>query len=167
MNRKVYVGAGLVSALALFAIVAAPIGAGEDDLASIRTQCQSIVTAWNHHDAAAIAAVFAEDGDMICPDGDHAQGRAEVQSSFAEDFAEGGMLEGSTIKVLKEPIRFLTENVAMSDAIVTINGVHTPEGTMVADAHIVNVWKKTGDRWWLFASRPIIKGMTPADPADE
>jgi uncharacterized protein (TIGR02246 family) len=153
VKSKVVLCAGLV----LFACGTALVSsaAEEGDAAGVRQSCEAIVNAWNKHDAKAIAAVFAEDADMVTPDGQLHSGRAAVEKAFAADHA--GAMRQSTLYVLKEPVRFPTPDTAVSDAEVEVRDVVGPDGTKsTAKLVVTNVWKRANGKWWVFASRPHV-----------
>jgi uncharacterized protein (TIGR02246 family) len=129
--------------------------AEEGDAAGVRRSCEAIVNAWNAHDAKAIAAVFAEDADMVGPDGTLHTGRAAIEKAFADDHA--GPMRQSTLYVLKEPVRFPTPDTAVSDASVEVRDFVGPDGEKTTVKLVVtNVWKKADGKWWVFASRPHV-----------
>jgi uncharacterized protein (TIGR02246 family) len=133
---------------------------GADDEASlVRKRCGALVAAWNQHDPKAMAAAFTEDGDIINPMGQHAAGRADIEKLFAAEQTGGGMMRESMLEVKTEPLRFLTADVAISDAEVEISNVIGPDGKKMGPvpAHVTNVWKKIGGEWWVAASRPYLK----------
>ena len=134
----------------------------DGDAAGVRRSCEAIVNGWNKHDAKAIAAVFAEDADMVAPDGTLHTGRADIEKAFAEDHA--GPMSQSTLYILKEPIRFMTPDTAVSDADVEVRDFVGPDGKKQTVKLIVtNVWKRGADgKWSVFASRPHILMPRPA-----
>jgi uncharacterized protein (TIGR02246 family) len=155
-SRVVPFAALLVAVAVGLALTPSATGA-DDDVAGVRQSCEAIVTAWNKHDAKSVAAVFAEDADMLTPDGRLVSGRAAIEKAFADDYT--GALRESSLQILKEPVRFPTPDVAVSDAEVVISGAVGPDGakgppmTMI----VTNVWKKADGKWWVFASRPRFK----------
>jgi len=135
--------------------------AEEGDAAGVRKSCEAIVNAWNKHDAKAIAAVFAEDADMVAPDGTLHSGRAAIEKAFTEDHS--GPMSQSTLYILKEPVRFPTPDTAVSDATVEVRDVVGPDGQKTtAKLVVTNIWKRTDGKWWVFASRPHILMPHPA-----
>ena len=156
-----YACAALVLASVTTIVLARPSTAAEDEAANIRKQCSAFVSAWNKHDAKGMAAVFAEEGDSINPMGQLSSGRAAVEKSFAAEHAT--MMKDSSVKVLDEPVRLITPDVAISDAEVEITGALGPDGKPGAplQVHVTNVWKKTGGTWYVFASRPYLKMQAP------
>jgi uncharacterized protein (TIGR02246 family) len=147
-----------VTAACGFAVVSS--AAEEGDAAGVRKSCEAIVNAWNKHDAKAIAAVFAEDADMVGPDGTRHVGRAAIEKAFADDHA--GPMSQSTLYVLKEPLRFPTPDTAVSDAEVEVRDLIGPDGKKTTMKLVVtNVWKRADGKWWVFASRPHVLMPSP------
>jgi uncharacterized protein (TIGR02246 family) len=162
VNRMRYAtwigGAALALVLATGVLSGRPSHADEDEAMAVRKQCNLFVTAWNKHDAAAMAAIFADEGDMISDDGQRHEGREAVKAVLAAWHGAEGPMRASTVKVLDEPVRFVTDEVAVSDATVSVSGVKGEgEATMTVPLHVTNVWKKTDGKWMLFASRPFMK----------
>jgi len=151
-------GAALALVLGTGVLSGRPSNADEDEAMAVRKQCNAFVTAWNKHDTAGMAAVFSEDGDMISDDGQRHEGRDAVRAALAAWHGDEGPMRASTLKVLDEPVRFVTQEVAVSDATVTVSGVKGEgDATVNVGLHVTNVWKKIDGRWMLFASRPFVK----------
>jgi uncharacterized protein (TIGR02246 family) len=49
---------------------------------------QELLESWNRHDAAAFAALFADDGHVVGFDGSEMHGRAEIESELSRIFAD-------------------------------------------------------------------------------
>jgi uncharacterized protein (TIGR02246 family) len=162
-NGILVLSVGLGLALVAGVSLARRSSAGEEESANVRKQCSAFVEAWNKHDAKAMSAVFAEDGDSINPMGQHATGRADVEKAFSAEHGEKGPMRESSIKVVDEPIRFVTPEVAVSDADVVLTGAIGPDGKKGAplNVHVTNIWKKVDGKWTVFASRPYIKMASP------
>jgi uncharacterized protein (TIGR02246 family) len=143
-----------VLAFALVLGLAGSAGAA-DDLEGIKAQCKAFVAAFNAHDAKGMAAVFAEDGDMLDAAGRMHKGRAAIEKALAADHGASGPLREAKLLVKDEPVRVLTADVAISDALVQVDGAYGPDGTKgdSATLWVHNVWKKTGDKWLLVSSR--------------
>ena len=141
--------------------------AADDESLNVRKSCSAFVSAWNKHDAKGMAAVFEENGDSVDPMGNHAVGRADLEKAFAADHTGQGPLRESTVEVKDEPVRFVTADVAVSDAEVVLTGAMGPDGKKgpAMTLTVTNVWKKTGDTWKVFASRPHMKCPPPPPPA--
>ena len=159
---RVLVPSLVAAAVGVAAFTAArPATGADDEIAGVRKSCEAVVSGWNKHDAKAIAAVFAEDADMISPHGQLVSGRAAIEKAFTEDM--NGPLKESAITVIKEPVRFPTADIAVSDAEVTLEGALGPDGKKSAPMTMIvtNVWKKADGKWWIYASRPHFKGPPP------
>lgn len=75
---------------------------------------QNILQGWNERDAAAMAACFAEDGNMVGFDGSQVDSRTAVQTHLAPIFAD----HPTAVYVAKvREIRFLTDGVALLRAV--------------------------------------------------
>ena len=64
-----------------------PQGAPSADV-EVRTLYRELLDGWNQRDAAAFAAPFAEDGEVIGFDGSQMTGRAEIASTLGQIFAD-------------------------------------------------------------------------------
>jgi uncharacterized protein (TIGR02246 family) len=151
--------AGLGLALVGGFVALRPATGGGTDEADVRKQCNALVTAWNKHDAKAMAAVFAEDGDAVDPGGKRAEGRAQVEKMFADMHGPTGPFRESTLEVKDEPIRFPTADIAVSDADVVVTGAYGPDGSKAGPMSLIvtDVWRKTGGTWLVYACRPHMK----------
>ena len=58
---------------------------------------QKLAAAWSANDGTAFAAFFAEDGSLINPFGERADGREALTAMYSEYF--GGMLKGTTTSI--------------------------------------------------------------------
>jgi uncharacterized protein (TIGR02246 family) len=99
--------------------------AGTDEQA-IRTVLGRFTDAWNHHDAKAFAAVFAEDADCTNWRGAVASGRAGVEAMHAPVFStifKKSHQEHTGIK-----IRFIRPDVAAVDVQWKMTGATDPQG---------------------------------------
>src|SRR5581483_615063 len=112
-----------LSAPTLQAAAAKPTGSAED---AIRRTSQEFVAAWNVHDAAKMAAVWATNGDLINPFGRHAKGRPEVQKLFVDE--QSTMFKSSTYSIDSNDIRMLSPTVAVADWESTVTGMTDPTG---------------------------------------
>ncbi len=162
--------AGVALALAVGTLLAAPARGGDEGTAGITQQRQSFVAAWNRHDPKAMAAVFAEDGDVINPWGRKANGRAEIEKLFTDEQTGKGPLRDSTMEVRSESVRTVSADVVVSDSELLVTGAYAPDGSKVPplNIHVSDVWKKSGETWEIFSCRPYLKpaeapGTTPPE----
>ena len=114
----------------LFALLVAcfsPLAAQEaKDEALIQEVLAGFVAAWNKHDAAAFAQVFAPDADFTNVRGTSARGRAEIEKHHAPLFA--GRFKETSQKMTETKIRLIRPDVAAVDAWWEMTGAKGPDG---------------------------------------
>src|SRR5512139_3059103 len=113
---RLLICAGLGLALAAGIAFVRPASAEDDEAALVRKRCGVFVEAFNKHDAKGMASAFAEDGDVIDPMGTRLEGRSAIEKMYAEGHTGKGPLREAQLEVKDEPIRFITSEVALSDA---------------------------------------------------
>jgi uncharacterized protein (TIGR02246 family) len=126
----------------------------------IKSTLEHVSAVWKTNDAAAVAACFVEDGTLINPFGQRADGRAAVAAMYAEYFA--GMLRGTSTVIKPTTVRAVGGDHAFVDGEQTIHG---PDGGVVLVAHLAALMRKgDGDRWRFVDSRPYstAPASTPA-----
>jgi uncharacterized protein (TIGR02246 family) len=159
-----------LAALALFAAFAAataPAPAPDDDIAAIKKNTAAFQTAWNKHDAKALAAFWAKDGDLIDPWGVTSVGRDAVEKFFAEQHTGSGKLAKSTYDNKADAVRLITPDVALEDWQVALTGLSDPEGKPLGPQfhRVVIVSKKEAGQWRIAAARPgLPTDAAPAKP---
>lgn len=116
-----------------------------------------LAAAWSANDGTAFAAFFAEDGSLINPFGERADGRAALTAMYSEYF--GGMLKGTTTSISVTHVRPVGPDHAFADAEQTI---YAANGDVLMALHVVNLLRRDGDDWRLVDSRPY---AFPAPPA--
>lgn len=82
----------LPAILLLFATTSLPAqqpaaDATDADAAAVQATIDAYVAAFNRADAAALAGLWTEGGEMFTPDGDRLQGREQIEKQFAAYFA--------------------------------------------------------------------------------
>src|SRR5437773_4942511 len=75
----------------------------------------ALLDGWNQRNAAAFAALFAEDGNLVGFDGSQVDGRAEIESHLRRIFADHQT--AAYVGKIRE-VRFLTPDVAILRAVV-------------------------------------------------
>jgi uncharacterized protein (TIGR02246 family) len=75
---------------------------------------QQLLDSWNKRNAAAFAALFAEDGNVVGFDGSQINGRAEIESQIGQIFADHQT--AAYVGKIRE-VRFLTPDVAILRAV--------------------------------------------------
>jgi uncharacterized protein (TIGR02246 family) len=130
------------------------MGSAENSVAAFPDK---LAAAWRANDGAAFAAFFAEDGSLINPFGERADGREALTTMYSEYF--GGMLKGTTTSISLTHLRPIEPGHALADAEQTI---YAPNGDVVLALHVVNLLQKDGDYWRLVDSRPYAFPPPPA-----
>lgn len=116
-----------------------------------------LAAAWRANDGAAFAAFFAEDGSLINPFGERADGREALTAMYSEYF--GGMLKGTTTSISVSQLRPVEPDHAFADAEQTI---YAANGDVLMALHVVNLLRRDGDDWRLVDSRPYAFPPPPA-----
>jgi uncharacterized protein (TIGR02246 family) len=141
--------------LAVFAALAAgpSMAAAQDDEAAIRRLSSDFFAAWTRHDVKAMAAVFADDADLINPFGRVAKGRAEIEKLFTEEHA--GPFKGTSYEATVS-LRMVAPGVALGDWESTVTGMHDASSQALPPFkhHVAAVYVKKGGRWLTVAARP-------------
>jgi len=130
----------------------------EELLGALLTDFQD---AWAQADAAALGALFAEDGDTLTARG-HSRGRAEVVESYRQLFE--GPFKGTTVATETTSVRLIQPDVALVDGTYAIAGLKGPDGADLPPVKglFTGVNVKTADGWRMGCSRPMI----PVSPPD-
>ncbi len=116
-----------------------------------------LAAAWRANDGAAFAAFFTEDGSLINPFGERADGRGALTAMYSEYF--GGMLKGTTTSISVSQLRPVEPGHAFADAEQTI---YAANGDVLMALHVVNLLRRDGDDWRLVDSRPYAFPPPPA-----
>jgi uncharacterized protein (TIGR02246 family) len=92
-------------------------GARSDDRAVLAAVMASLVKAFEHKDAKALAMQFTSQGEYSNEDGKSAHGRDALEKGFAQFFARSGELKA---EVRPESLRFLSSDAAIEEGAVTV-----------------------------------------------
>src|SRR5215469_11280872 len=103
-----------------------------------------LADAWSANDGAAFAAFFTEDGSLINPFGERADGRQALTAMYSEYFS--GMLKGTTASISLTNVRPVGPDHALADAEQTI---YAANGDVLMALHVVNLLRRDGDDWRL------------------
>jgi uncharacterized protein (TIGR02246 family) len=135
-----------VVALLLAGICGRANAAQGQDEAAIRDLQTRQADAWNAHDAAAYADLFADDGDVVNVLGWWWRGRAQIESKLRGAFAF--VFRDSRLTVTDTSIRFLTPTIAIAHVRWTMTGAHTPPGMPEPWQGIeIQTLRKTAGHW--------------------
>ncbi len=116
------------------------------DEAEVRALYRQILDAWNQRNAGDMAALFAEDGNVVGFDGSPLNRRAEIESAMRQIFADH--LTAAYVGKIRE-VRFLTPEVAILRAVVgmvppgqaDLNPAVNAIQTLVAARHAGGRWR--------------------------
>jgi uncharacterized protein (TIGR02246 family) len=149
--KKAVLAAAL--AVVLAAIPASAPAAGSGEKVAIDHLNHEFVTAWNAHDAKKMAAVWAENGDLINPFGKKASNRAGVEKIFQEE--QAGVMKASTYKIESFSMRELNHATAIGDWDSVVTGMVDPAGKPLPPFphHVTVVYVNEGGHWWAGAVR--------------
>jgi uncharacterized protein (TIGR02246 family) len=157
LKRRTLFAAALVAPAAVFAIAVGGAGRGGlDDTAQVKKITTDFKEAWNKHDAKAVAALWARDGDLICPDGKISPDAQAVEKFFTDEYGASGMMRTANLDIRKDVVRFITPDVALSDLDCVVTGVKDSAGTDAGPMvnHVTVISKKEGGGWKIAAARP-------------
>ena len=147
-----------------------PISSREANLASSQTEAiadlvDKATAAWSAKDAAAYAAIYSEDTEVINPIGGNLSGREGFRQQHA--FLFSGPFAGSTQTITVRRIQFLTGTIALVDQNVALTGYAflPPNGLRATEPGVVRtnvrwVVMKRGASWEIVAQQ-----MTLVPPA--
>lgn len=122
----------------------------------IRKRHAEFVDAWNRHDAKALGALWADDGDLIDPAGKHASGPTEIERFFQGEHST--TMKGTTYSGTVTTIRFPTSYVAVVDVDAVVTGMKAADGTDAPPLkhHVTWVAVKRRGQWMALAARPAV-----------
>jgi uncharacterized protein (TIGR02246 family) len=84
------------------------------DESAVRTLYHQLLTSWNARDASNFATPFIEDAEVIGFDGSQMTGRAEIETTLRQIFADHDT--GAYVGIIRS-VRFLAPEVAMLRAV--------------------------------------------------
>lgn len=118
---------------------------------------QLFADGWQANDGATVARFFVEDGALINPFGQRADGQTAIAAMYSEYF--GGMLRGTSTTFNLESIRAIETNHVFADGEQTISA---PSGDVVLVAHLAALLRRDGDSWRFVDAPPYAVPPVPA-----
>ncbi|MBI3407231.1 MAG: nuclear transport factor 2 family protein [Planctomycetes bacterium] len=117
------------------------------DREAIEKSARAFMKAFEQGDAAQVASLWTEQGEMHEPGGEVIQGRANIEKSFREHFKHNPKAK---MDVLIENIRFPGPNLAIEEGVLrhTGAGKELPSTTLYSVTHV-----KDGGQWKVAVSR--------------
>ncbi|HZU72661.1 MAG TPA: SgcJ/EcaC family oxidoreductase [Acidimicrobiales bacterium] len=130
---------------------------GSDALsADIAAFFKIVADSWAANDGDAFGALFTDDGSLINPFGQRADGRRAVAAMYNEYFA--GMLKGSSTTATLGTVRPVGADQAFVDAEQTITA---PDGSVMLNVHLACLLRRESDDWRFVESRPYVVASPP------
>jgi len=128
----------------------AATAADEKAILDIETRWEA---AWNRHDVAAMAAIYAPDSDAINLAGEWFKGRDAFEKSLNE--LHSGKTKGSLWQMEETNIRFLTPEIALVHVYVNSHGDRNPDGSLMPPRRVIltRVEVKRQGQWLIVASQ--------------
>lgn len=124
----------------------------------IKSMFDRFAAAWKTNDGAAVAGFFVEDGVLVNPLGERADGRAAVAAMYSQYF--GGMLRGTSTTINLTSVRDIGNSHAFADSEQTVCG---PDGQVVLTLRLAALLHSEGDGWRFVDSRPYTLLTIPAE----
>lgn len=112
--------------------------------------------AWKANDGAALADFFTDDGTLINPFGERADGREAVAAMYGGYFT--GMLQGTTTAVQGQSVRPIDGSHAFADAEQTI---YSPGGDVLLAVHLAALLRRDDNGWRFVDARPYTTTPPP------
>jgi len=167
LGAFVVLAAVLVSSMATATDPTSNIGGISSDAKNeeaIRVIYKAFTEAWNRHDPAALAMMWALDGDHVEPDGHHADGRDAVLDLLTKQ--HGSVFKTTELALAIDDVWFVTGNVALVDGTYSITGIVAPDGTQLParKGNLTSVLLFEGGKWWIAADRLMIPATLPWRP---
>jgi uncharacterized protein (TIGR02246 family) len=110
-------------------------------------------TAWNHHDIAAMASLFAPEASVVNLAGEWFKGREEFARSL--ESLHSGKVKESVWQTQDIHIRFITPEIAIIHVHFSSHGDRNPDGSPMPPRRgiFTRVEVKRGGRWVIVASQ--------------
>jgi uncharacterized protein (TIGR02246 family) len=111
---------------------------------------------WNRHDAKALASNWTEDGDYTEPDGRTVHGREAVEKLLGLE--HGSVFKESKLTLIVERVRFVGDDVAITDGSYELFGARDPRGRKIGvrSGYFVTVLSKKDGSWKVSAARLML-----------
>lgn len=123
--------------------------ANEAAQSSVTAFFEKVADTWRTNDGAATADLFTEDGSLINPFDERADGRAALAAMYTEYF--GGMLHGTTTSINLTALRTIGDDHVFADADQVI---YSANGDVVLALHVASLLRQQGGEWRFADCRP-------------
>ena len=125
-------------------------------LDQVKSTLEDFAAAWKANDGEAVASFYVEDGALINPFGERADGRAALAAMYSDYF--GSMLRGTSTTVNLSSVRPIENDHAFADGEQTITA---PDGSTVLQVHIAALMRREDDGWRFVDARPYSFATVP------
>jgi uncharacterized protein (TIGR02246 family) len=136
----------------------------EDDMsgnaASVEAFFEQAAHVWKTNDGHAFADLFTDDGSLINPFGERADGRAAIGEMYSTYFK--GMLGGTSNATTVQSVRALGDDHAFVDGDQSVTGA---DGQVVLAVHLAALLRRDGDSWRFVDARPYVYPEIPGGAA--
>jgi uncharacterized protein (TIGR02246 family) len=122
---------------------------GGDGESAVRELLREYVSAWNHHDPAAIGSLFVEDGDYVAANGTWWRGRDAIQTGHAETLA--GLDRSGRVDAQVESIRALGDDAAIGRVGWRMQGFGG--AVVVRNGYLLLIVRREQGKWWIVAGQ--------------
>ena len=145
-------------ALAVLSFPSARAEEPADEIAGLRQLAEDFIVSFNEKDAAAVAALFTEDGEISNQKGTALiTGREEIQTHYAEMFAEK---DAPKVAIEVETVRMVGPGLAVEDGM--FHFTKPDEDNPVRSDNYAAVLQKNAGGEWHIASTRILGDSTGA-----
>ena len=130
---------------------------------AIRALGGTFANAFVQKNAELRASLFAEDATFVTPQGDFLQGRVAMVKDFGPEAEQA--VNGTTQAAFSNyRFRFVTPDVAVVDALLTVHNVNGPNGTIipVVPVNFFFVAVRHADRWLIQDARAHFAAAPPS-----
>jgi uncharacterized protein (TIGR02246 family) len=117
--------------------------------------------AWNQHDMAAFADLFAPDAEFVNVVGIWWKGRESIRK--AHEFTHSSMFKHSRLRILSTEVRFPVEDIAIARSRWSMEGHVGPDGEALPQRHgiLLSLLRRSSDSWTVIDSQntDIVEGV--------
>jgi uncharacterized protein (TIGR02246 family) len=122
----------------------------------VKAALDEFAAVWNRSDGAGLGAFFTDDGTLINPFGERAEGSEAVSSMYVSYF--GGRLAGTSTEIVVSNVRLVDEYLAFVDGEQTIVA---GDGSPVLAVHLAALMRREGGGWRFLDARPYAYASAP------
>ena len=133
--------------------VAAQTKGNAKDQEAIKNIALKWQDAWNQHDMKALAALVAEDIDLITVGGTWLKSRKEFEENHAKSHET--MFKESVLTMKNTEVKFIKSDVAVAHVEWSVIGVKDPDGTPRQQQQGIFTWvvEKRKGKWLIIAAQ--------------